>query len=218
MTAPVPANESSRLRLLYRHQILDTPYEDAFDDVTRLASTICETPMASITLIDAGRQWFKSAVGLPNRETPRDQAFCAHAILEDDVMVVEDATTDQRFAGNPFVTGNPGIRFYAGAPLTMPEGLTLGTLCVVDRTPRRLTEAQLDALRVLRRAVVTQLDLRRALRDLSDVERLLPICAWCRDVRNSAGEWSPLYEYAMKSGQVTHGMCPECSKDFEADR
>lgn len=215
MAAPVPANESLRLRLLQRHRILDTPQEDAFDDLAVLASTICGTPMASITLIDEARQWFKASVGLEDRETLREHAFCAHAILRDDVMVVEDARADDRFSANPLVTADPRIRFYAGAPLTMPGGLNLGTLCVIDRTPRQLTDEQLNGLRVLRRAVVTQMELRRALLDLADVEKLLPMCAWCRDVRSDAGAWTPLYEFVSRSGQVTHGICPNCATKLE---
>lgn len=216
MVAPIPSNESFRLRLLQRHRILDTPHEAAFDDLAQLASAICLTPMATVTLIDEGRQWFKASVGMADRENTREHAFCAHAILEDDVMVVEDAREDERFAANPLVTGNPNIRFYAGAPLIMTEGATLGTLCVIDRKPRTLSEAQLTALRVLRRAVVTQMELRRALLDLADVEKLLPMCAWCRDVRNDSGKWSTLFEFVSKSGQVTHGICPNCVMQFEA--
>jgi len=214
MVAPVSSNEAVRLRLLGRHRILDTAPDAALNDLARLASVICQTPIALVSLIDEHRQWFKAVVGLNVRETPRDQAFCAHAILDDQVMVVEDAAADTRFSSNPLVTGNPRIRFYAGAPLLMREGVALGTLCVIDRTPRQLTAEQLDALQVLRQAVVAQLELRRALADLAGAEMLLPMCAWCRDVKDHDGPWSPLHDYVMKSQQVTHGMCPECASRF----
>jgi len=212
--AALPANETLRLRLLDRHRILDTPQEPAFDDLARLAAVICHAPMATIPLVDSGRQWFKARIGLADPETSREHSFCAHAILEDKMMVVEDATTDSRFSENPLVIGAPHIRFYAGAPLLMEEGVSLGTLCVLDRKPRQLTSTQTEALHVLRRAVITQMELRRALLDLADVEKLLPMCAWCRDVRTGANAWAPLYEYVMKSGQVTHGICPSCVAKF----
>lgn len=211
MKAPVPSNEAERLRALRLFRILDSGSEKAFDDLTRLAAAICETPIGLITLVDEERQWFKSRVGLNATETSREVAFCAHAILQDDVFVVGDASTDPRFAANALVTSDPSIRFYAGAPLVVADGLSLGTLCVIDSKPRQLTDAQLDALRTLRQAVVTQLELRRALEDFRVMERALPMCAWCRSIRNPDGSWSLLYEYVGRSEPVTHGMCPDCS-------
>lgn len=216
MAIPIPANESLRLRVLERHSILDTAPEAAFDDLARLASQICGTPMAAITLIDAERQWLKSAVGPLGRDGAREHSFCTHALDHSDLLIVEDAAADDRFADNPSVLGPPGIRFYAGAPLTVAEGVTFGTLCVIDSRPRQLDPAQLDALRVLRRAVIAQLELRRALHDLADAGRLLPMCAWCRDVRRDDGSWLSLHEFVMRTGQVTHGMCPACAESFAA--
>lgn len=160
--APFPANESERLDALLRYRILDTLPEQDFDDFTSLAAYICKTPIALITLVDEYRQWFKSRLGLEMAETPREQSFCAHAIVTPaDVMVVEDAHADARFADNVQVTGDPHIRFYAGAPLVTPDGLALGTLCVIDREPRQLEPNQIQALSTLARLVVNQLELRR---------------------------------------------------------
>ena len=214
MIAPLPENEANRLRNLKLYQILDTASEKAFDDLTRLAASICDTPIALISLVDEKRQWFKARVGLEALQTPRDLAFCAHAILQEDVFVVEDARADPRFAENPLVTSDPSIRFYAGAPLTVADGISLGTLCVIDRKPRLLTDQQLETLTILRGAVVAQLELRRSLEDLRSIERLLPICAWCRDILHANGTWTPLYEYVSNAVPLTHGICPECSAEL----
>lgn len=160
-------DEQARLAALRRYRILDTEPEQRFDDLTFLASQICDTPVSLITLIDSDRQWFKSRVGLSVAETSRSVAFCTHAIQQRDLMQVPDATTDARFRDNPFVTGQPNIRFYAGAPLVTPDGHALGTLCVIDIRPRRLSEAQLRALEALRRQAEGQLELRRNLDELA---------------------------------------------------
>ncbi len=160
-TFEVPLLEAERLAALQRCRVLDTPPEPVFDDLVFLAATICGTPIALITFVDANRQWFKARLGLEVSETPRGVAFCTHAILGHDLMIVTDASRDARFRDNPLVTGVPHIRFYAGVPLRNPEDLALGTLCVVDRVPRLLSEAQTRSLRSLGRLVVGQLEARR---------------------------------------------------------
>lgn len=158
---PIPADEAERLALLAECQILDTPLDPDFDDLTRLAAHICGTPIALVSLVDETRQWFKSRMGVEVSETPRRLAFCAHAIPEpSQIMVVPDATKDARFADNELVTGAMGIRFYAGAPLVL-EGHALGTLCVIDRSPHELTTAQREALAALARQVVQLIRLSR---------------------------------------------------------
>jgi PAS domain S-box-containing protein len=162
--APRPDNEPERLEALRRYRVLDTPPGQPFEDLALLASHICGTPVALVSLVDADRQWFKARVNFEKPETPREVAFCAHAILGNDVFVVPDARADRRFAENPMVAGDAGIRFYAGAPLVTSDGFAVGTLCVMDRKPRTLTAEQTEALRALSRQVVAQLELGRRLK------------------------------------------------------
>lgn len=166
---PRPHNEAARLAALRAQQVLDSLPEQMFDDIVRVASNVCGTPIALISLVDEDRQWFKAKVGLQASETPRDQAFCAHAILEpDQPLVVPDATQDPRFAQNPLVTGSPDIRMYAGAPIVSHSGHALGTVCVIDQTPRELTPDQIDSLQALSRQVSHLLELRRVTRNSVD--------------------------------------------------
>ena len=160
---PVPLTEAARLDALRAFAVLDTLPEAVYDDITYLASQICDAPIALVSLIDGHRQWFKSRVGLDATETPRDQAFCAYAIMDPtELMVVPDAHVDERFCDNPNVTGAPYIRFYAGAPLVTADGHGLGTLCVIDRVPRTLGHREANALRALSRQVISCLEYRRA--------------------------------------------------------
>lgn len=163
-----PFNETQRLAALHRYKVLDTGSEQAYDDVTTLASAVCKAPIALVSLVDKDRQWFKSRVGLESSETPRELSFCAHAILQpDSVFEVQDALLDARFANNPLVTGEPGIRFYAGAPLVTADGLPIGTVCVIDREPRTLSPPERKAMQSLARQVVAQLELRQAMAGLA---------------------------------------------------
>ena len=219
MKAPPPTNEAERLAALKEYHILDTGTEQSYDDITTLAAHICEVPVAMISLVDEDRQWFKSKVGLEQQQTSRDVAFCAHAILQNEPFVVRDATKDRRFADNALVTGEPHVRFYAGIPLINPEGLALGTLCVVDHQPRRLSAKQQEALQALSRQVMALLELRRVSARLADtlehvktLEELLPICAWCKRIRDDKGYWDQVEAYIHKytGADFTHGICPEC--------
>ena len=153
-----PTNEPARLATLRRLDILDTPPEERFDRVTRLAKRALDVPIALVSLVDADRQWFKSRVGLDASETPRDISFCGHAILGEDIFIVPDALSDQRFHDNPLVVGQPQIRFYAGCPIRASDGAKLGTLCIIDRRPRTLEAAEHELLRDLASLVEQELD------------------------------------------------------------
>jgi PAS domain S-box-containing protein len=167
MIAPPPPDETARLEALRRYQILDTPPEEAFEDLIRLGAQICDVPIAMVSFVDRDRQWFKAKVGTDICDTSRENALCSHAILGQEVLVVSDATEDQRFADNPQVTGAPHIRFYAGAPLRTADGHTVGVLCAIDTRPRTLTPAQIAGLERLARQVVMQLEFRRNAAELA---------------------------------------------------
>lgn len=170
-------NEALRLEVLRRYDLLDTLPEQSFDDIAQLAAYICDAPIAQISLVDEHRQWFKSEIGSSLRETTRDISFCGHTILESSLLIVPDARADERFADNPLVTGAADIRFYAGAPLITPDGIALGALCVLDHVPRELTTQQQEALRVLSRQVLAQMELRRQTRELIATEAAASLSA-----------------------------------------
>jgi hypothetical protein len=174
MSASTPEHEKKRLKVLWQYEVLDTVPEAVFDDLTELAACICEAPIALISLVDEGRQWFKSKFGTSLSETTKDASFCARAITQSGLFVVPDATKDDRFADNPLVTSEPKIRFYAGAPLVTPDGYALGTLCVIDKVPRALRPDQKQALLILARHVVTQLELRRRSLELARLKAQPP--------------------------------------------
>jgi GAF domain-containing protein len=219
MKAPLPENEAQRLAALKEYHILDTAPEQIYDDITALAAHLCDVPIAMVSLVDESRQWFKSKLGLSPRETPRDVAFCAHAILQSEPLIVRDAMKDSRFADSALVTRSPHIRFYAGFPLASPEGFALGTLCAIDRKPRQLSAAQKHAMQALSRQVMALLELRRVSARMAEVlekvkmlHGLLPICAWCKRIRDDQGYWSQVeaYIHAQTGVDFTHSICPEC--------
>ena len=226
MKAPLPANEQARLAALESYRILDTAPEQAYDDIVAIATFICDTPIATVTLVDEKRQWFKSQTGLTTRAGPREHAFCAHTILDVNLMEVPDASQDTRFAKNPLVLGDPHIRFYAGAPLVTAEGLSLGSVCVIDREPRKLTDAQKSALERLAHLTMNNLELRRVSTELAaatanvkTLSGMLPICAWCKEIRDDAGYWQKVETYISEhtNAEFSHGMCPTCQAKMIAD-
>lgn len=195
----LPDNERERLDALYSYGILDTGAESDFDELVKLASHICDTPISLITLIDQDRQWFKAKTGLDADGTTREVAFCAHAIHQDDLMVVDDALLDPRFADNPLVTGSPDIRFYAGMPLSTPTGYKLGTLCVIDTKPHHLTTIQREALEILGKQAMKLMELRRRNEEMKRLaelhKRLLSIIG--HDLRSPSASLHNLLEVAI---------------------
>lgn len=167
MAAQALQSEKQRLKVLWQYEVLDSVPEEMFDDLAELAAHICEAPVALISLVDERRQWFKSHIGFALPETSRQASFCSYAIQQSGLFIVPDATQDKRFAHNPLVVSDPKLRFYAGAPLITADGHALGTLCVLDKVPRTLRPDQQQALRVLARHVVAQLELRRHTRELA---------------------------------------------------
>ncbi len=219
MKAPLPPDEKERLAALHEYQILDTEPEEEYDDITLLAAQICQVPIALISLVDESRQWFKSKLGVRRCQTPRDVAFCAHAILQAEPLIIRDALKDFRFADNALVKRSPHIRFYAGFPLLNPQGHSLGTLCAIDRRPRQLSPSQDRAMRALSRVVISRMELRRIsahlaceLEKVKTLHGLLPICSWCKRIRDDHGYWNQVETYisAHTEADFTHGICPEC--------
>ena len=169
---PFSFDEGERLAALHRYCVLDTPPEPAFDRLAHLAQNLLHTPTALVSLVDAERQWFKSRIGMDLSETPRDISFCSHAVHAKDVLVVPDTQCDERFADNPLVTGGPGFRFYAGAPLITDDGFALGTICALDRVPRPVPSAEdIESLHLLADCVVFALEQRMAVREHAARER-----------------------------------------------
>jgi GAF domain-containing protein len=219
MKAAIPSNETERLEALREYHILDTAPEAEYDDITALAAHICDVPISMISLVDEARQWFKAKTGLRQNQTARDVSFCAHAILKSNPLIVRDASKDPRFSDSALVTHLPRIRFYAGFPLVAQGGLRLGTLCAIDRKPRELSVEQLRAMRALARQVMALLELRRVSAHLADalehvkvLQGLLPICAWCKRIRDDSGYWTKVETYLQDhtGADFTHGICPDC--------
>jgi GAF domain-containing protein len=171
-SAPLPENESGRLKALAEYQILDSLPEEVYDDITRIASEIMGTPIALLNLVDKDRQWTKSNYGLDVTNTPRELSFCPHAILNPyDVMIVEDARYDERFHDNPLTTGAPKVIFYAGVPIVNEDGFAMGALCVIDSRPRTMPENKLMALQALAKSVQTHFELRKTKLELDRVHQ-----------------------------------------------
>ena len=200
-------DESKRLAELRRFRILDTERQAVFDDIAALARQLCNATVSLVCLIDEDRQWFLAEAGLVEvmgemRETPREIAFCTHAIVSDEVTVVEDARQDERFKNNPLVTDYPHVRAYAGAPLVVGDGIKLGTVCVLDQEVRSFSEAELTGLRTLRDAAVAHLKQR-----LVKPDAYVSVCSWCQTVM----EPLPSAEVNLR---ITHGICQQCAEEI----
>ncbi|WP_422371241.1 histidine kinase dimerization/phosphoacceptor domain -containing protein [Hoeflea sp.] len=163
MKAPLHPHQGERLQALHSYEMIDSDPEKDFDDIVQLASSICEAPISLVSLVDSERQWFKASVGLDAMETPIENAMCAHTILEEEFLEIEDTLGDERTVDNPLSSPGPNLRFYAGAVLKTPDGLPIGTLCVLDHKPRSLSPLQRDAIKVLARQVMVQMEMRKAL-------------------------------------------------------
>ncbi len=226
----IPVNEVNRLKKLHSYQILDTPSESDYDEIVQLASQICNVPISLMTLVDKDRQWFKANIGLPVSETTRDISFCGHAINEDNILIVEDATKDKRFADNPLVTSDPNIKFYMGMPLTTPDGYNIGTLCVIDHEPRVLSSEQQNAIRILAKQVVNHLELRTQINEIKNAyielfeerensqrinkiyQKLLSIVG--HDIRGPLYSFIQLVEMVM-DGTVSYEDFKQIAPDFK---
>jgi GAF domain-containing protein len=213
------AHEEARLRALREYLVLDTGPEARFDEITLLASRIYKTPISLLSLVDTDRLFFKSHVGIDVQEAPFPHAFCGHAIKQPGLFVVPDSFLDERFASHPLVTQPPHIRFYAAAPLISPAGFAIGTLSVIDQVPRSFSADQGFALEVLARQVIVQLEQRRIIRQLQEtlatvktLQGLLPLCAWCKKIREDDGYWEQLEQYILRHSEAkfSHSICPDC--------
>lgn len=194
--APIPEDEAKRIAELYKYELHDKAYEEEFNEIVRLASSICNVPMSLITLIDVDKQWFKARIGIDGNETARSVSFCAHAILSDELMEIQNALDDERFFDNPFVIDDPNIRYYAGMPLITNNGYKLGTLCVLDRVPRHLNEEQYGALKVLSKQVIKLFELRIHNKELDRVtavqQKMMAIMA--HDIRSPLASLESVFE------------------------
>ena len=218
-------NGLRRLTTLHRYQILDSVSERTYDDIVKLAAHIFEAPIAAILQVDNGKHRLKTAVGVRGAElfSLHTQSFCDETMHEQDVLVIEDVAADERFLQNPIVTSGPQIRFYAGAPLAMPDGLGLGSLCVMDVKPRRAARREKEMLQSLARMVMTTMELHRVSDTLAsevlkvkNLTGLLPICAGCKNIRNDGGYWQRVESFVQEnsSAEFTHGMCPDCARKY----
>ena len=222
----IPINESERLKALSEYRILGTKPEENYDDITKIASLTCGTPIALLSLVDSDRQWFKAKVGIDAQETVRDWSFCAHAIHSSEPLIVEDALQDERFFDNPLVKGEPKIRLYAGFPLQNEENHRIGTLCVIDREPHGLTDVQLSVMQSLSRQAVAFLELRkRSIKliesycSLVDDGNIISTCSYCRKAKDTDGHWLHLDRYLSKRTNLnfSHGICDLCIEEHFPD-
>lgn len=224
--APKPLNEEERLAVLEGYRVLDTPAEEAFDDVVALAAAIVDVPVALVSLVDRDRQWFKARIGRDAEQTERGVSFCAWVVYEEAPLVVSDVRNDARFFDNPQTQGDDGIRFYAGVPLRTPANVVLGALCVIDSRPREISPEQIERLERLARLTMQQLESRRVADELAKalertrvIGELVPVCAYCRRIRDDDTFWKTLEQYLeiQAGAQVSHGICPACASQHFAD-
>jgi GAF domain-containing protein len=217
-----PAHEQARLDALLRYGILDSPPERRFDDIAKLAAAALDMPIAMVSLVDDDRQWSMATVGIARGDVPRAQSFCTHALTQDWLLVIEDASIDPRVNATIMVSGPLQARFYAGAPLITPEGQRVGTVCVMDKTPRTLARRELDILAGLARQTVELLEHRLTAARLGDAQQrlqtmatLIPICSHCRKVRDEDNHWLTLERLvqAKTGSRFTHGICPDCVRE-----
>ena len=210
---------------LHRYQILDTVSDRTYEDIVKLAAHIFEAPIAAILQVDDGQHRLKTSVGVRGSESfsMHTQTFCEETMHENEVLVIEDVAMDERFIQNPIVTSGPQIRFYIGAPLAMPDGLGLGSLCVMDSKPRRVERREKEMLQSLARMVMTTMELNRVSDALAEevtkvknLAGLLPICSGCKNIRNDGGYWQRVESFMQENSalEFTHGMCPPCAAKY----
>ena len=225
-TPEIPINEAERLKALSEYRILGTKPEQNYDDITKIASLTCDTPIALLSLVDTNRQWFKSKVGVDVEETVRDWSFCAHAIHSPEPLIIEDALQDERFVDNPLVQGEPQIRLYAGFPLQNDQNHRIGTLCVIDRKPHSLTDVQCKIMESLARQAVSFLELRKrsiklieSFCSLTEAGGIISTCSYCRKAKDTNGHWMHLDKYLSSRTNLnfSHGICDTCIEEHFPD-